>query len=432
MTGGALVIHRYVVGVGVVVAVGDAGDATKLLAVFLGEFSAEAFCGCGEHGVVVVIPLTEVVHSLAHVSDNPQTQFLTLLAFAVVLACQGHQTFCQTDEADAQGALVDDTLDGIVGLQFVGTDPQALHQQGELLGEGGLLELEAVVELFGCDFEHVVEFGEEHVDTLLLIRLLHTFDGEFHDVDGREGDVTAADGCSRTEAVLEHACATAHCSYFVDVALRVVSPPVGILVVGGVEVQEVGEEPSCRDFTGQLVEVEVTVLGQVVHAALLLPDLDGEDGRLAAAYTLVGGEQDLAHDATSFCGGVRTVVDRGEDHLITTARVDGVHVVDERLHRLVHASHGLVDGMLLGTLFSRQSVEWLLDIIHQGLVVEVLIALAVQVFQGFQFLDITQTDVGCQIEIEGGDGLTTVHLVLGPFHRDTSQDRCCFDALGGS
>jgi hypothetical protein len=86
VTGRALVVHRYVVGVGVIITVGDAWDATELQTVFLGEFSAEAFCRCGEYGVIMVIPLTEIVYTLTHVFDNLQTQFLTLLTFPMVLA----------------------------------------------------------------------------------------------------------------------------------------------------------------------------------------------------------------------------------------------------------------------------------------------------------------------------------------------------------
>ena len=90
--------------------------------------------------------------------------------------------------------------------------------------------------------------------------------------------------------------------------------------------------------------------------------------------------------------------------------------MDEGLHCLVYTTHGLVDSMLLGTFLARQSVKGLLDIIHQGLVVEVLVTLTIQVFQGFQLLDIAHADVGCQIEVEGWDGLSTVHLVLAAFH----------------
>ncbi len=43
--------------------------------------------------------------------------------------------------------------------------------------------------------------------------------------------------------------------------------------------------------------------------------------------------------------------------------MDGVHVVDERLHRLVDAVDGLVDGMLQIAFASRQPVEILLQIV---------------------------------------------------------------------
>ena len=82
----------------------------------------------------------------------------------------------------------------------------------------------------------------------------------------------------------------------------------------------------------------------------------------------------------------------------------------------MYSSYGLVDGVLLGTCLTCQSVEGFLEIVHQGLVVEVLIALAVEVFEGFQFFDIRQSDVRCQLEVEGRYGLTSVHLVLAAFH----------------
>ncbi len=46
--------------------------------------------------------------------------------------------------------------------------------------------------------------------------------------------------------------------------------------------------------------------------------------------------------------------------------MDGVHVVDERLHRLVDAVNGLVDGMLQIALASRQPVEILLQIVIES------------------------------------------------------------------
>ena len=176
----------------------------------------------------------------------------------------------------------------------------------------------AVVQLLGCHFQHVVELGKELSNALLLILNAHTFDGQLHDVDGRKTEVAASDAGLRAKTVLEDASATAHRGHLMQIALRVVGAPVSILVERGVEVQEVGEESSGRHLASQLVEVEVAVFGQVVHATLLLPYLNGEDSRLTIAYAFVGGEQNLAHNATSFRARVRTIINRREDHLVAT------------------------------------------------------------------------------------------------------------------
>ena len=110
--------------------------------------------------------------------------------------------------------------------------------------------------------------------------------------------------------------------------------------------------------------------------------------------------------------------------------MDGVHVVDEGLHCLVHAAHGLVDGMLAHAVDALQPVERLLQVVDERLVVEGAVVLAVQVFQVFQLLFIRQADEGCEVEIKGGNGLPTVHLVLGALHRDAGQHACRLDALG--
>ena len=227
-----------------------------------------------------------------------------------MLAGEGHQALRQSDEADAQRSLVDDTLDSIGGLQFVGAYPQALHEQGELLREGRLLELVAVVKLFGCHLKHVVEFGKELVYALLLVVDIHALDSQADDVDGREREVAAADRGLRTETVLEDARAAAHRGHLVDIAFRVVGAPLAVLIERRVEVQEVGEEAAGRHLAGQLVEVEIAVFRQVVHTTLLLPYLDGEDSRLATADALVGREEYLAHDAAALGARVRTIINR--------------------------------------------------------------------------------------------------------------------------
>ena len=260
MTGRALVIYRHMVGVGVIVAIRDTRNDTELLTILLRELTAEALGRCSQHRIVMMITITELVHSITHVSDDLQTQFLTLGTLAMVFSCKSHQTFSQTYETYTQRTLINDTLNGIHRSQFLGTDPKTLHQQRELLSEGRLLELETIVELFGCHFEHIIEFGKEHINALLLVLLIHTLNGKLHNVDGGEGKVTTSDGSLGSEAILEHTCTTTHRGHLVYIALRVVSAPLAILIIRSIEVQEVGEETAGRHLTGQLVEVEVTIL----------------------------------------------------------------------------------------------------------------------------------------------------------------------------
>ena len=216
------------------------------------------------------------------------------------------------------------------------------------------------------------------------------------------------------------------------VALGIVGTPVAVLIKGGIQVQEIREESASCYLAGQLIQVEVAILGQVVHATLLFPDLNGEDGCLAITHTLVGAQQNLAHYATALGTGIGTVVDTREHHLVTTTRVNRIHIVDKCLHGLMHTSHRLVDGMLTGTVSTLQTIQWGLQIVHQRLVVQVLKVLTIQVFECFQFLDIAHAHERCQIKVESRNSLSAVHLVLCALQRDTSQHAGSLDALGGA
>ena len=88
----------------------------------------------------------------------------------------------------------------------------------------------------------------------------------------------------------------------------------------------------------------------------------------------------------------------------------------------MHTTNSLIDGMLLGTLFTNESIEGLLDIVHQRLIVEVLITLAIQILKRLELLNITHTHIRGQIKVKSRDSLTSVHLVLATLHRDASQN----------
>ena len=232
--------------------------------------------------------------------------------------------------------MVDDTFNGVVWLQLVGTNPKAAHEERELLCVCSLLEVETVVELASGHFEDMVELGEEHLDALFLVFNAHALDGKTHNVDGTEGKVATPNGSLWTKTIFVHAGATSHRCHFVIVTMRVIGTPLLTLVVGGIEVEEVREETTGSDLASQLIEVVVAVLRQIVHTTLFLPNLNREDGGLTIAHTFERALQQFAHDATSFGTCVGSVIDGRENHLIATARVDGVHVVDEGFHCLVN------------------------------------------------------------------------------------------------
>ncbi len=431
--GCAVIVHGNVAGVGVVVLVRNAGQNAEGLLVLLGELSCKAFCGSCEAGEVVLVGLREAVYLLCHVGNDTEAKLLGFFAFTVVLADECDEAFGKADEADCQGALVDDGLDGVVIVKLLAAQPEAVHQERELLLESGLLEIEALVELSGRYVKSPVELLEELLDAFVLVLLLvHGFDGELHDIDGGEAEVTAADGGLGAELVVVNTGTAAHGCNLVDVALRVVGLPGVVLVVGGIQVQEVGEETAGRNLAGELVEVVVGVFGKVAHAPLLLPDLDGEDCGGAVADALIGGVQDFTDDAASFCRCVRTIVDGGEHNLVAATAVDGVHVVNESLHGLVYAAHGLVDGVLLCPLLALKADEVTLEIVVDLCALEFGEVLVLHGAHLVDFLLVGLAYVRSKIEVEGGDGLAAVHLVLDCFHGDTCKHRGGLDPLGGT
>ena len=137
-----------------------------------------------------------------------------------------------------------------------------------------------------------------------------------------------------------------------QVTLRIICPPLLALVEGSIQVQEIGEETTSCHFASQLIQVVVSIGRQVADTPFLLPDLYREDGCLAIAHPLIGTLQQLTDDATPLGRSVRTIIDRAEYHLIATAGVNCVHIVDKGLHRLMHPCDRLVDRMLLDACLS--------------------------------------------------------------------------------
>ncbi len=428
----AVEIDRNVAGVGVVFLVRDSRDDSERLLVHPRKPSGKALCGRGQYAVVVVIGLGEAVGLVAHERHYPQTELLGLIRLSVMLAHKGYQTFGQSDESDSERALIDDALHGVVGRQLLASDPELAHQQGELLDKGRLLEIEAVVQLASGEIQQLVQLLEEHLYALFLVRLVHALDRKADYVYGGEAEVAPSYRGLGSEAVLIHPGAASHGRDLMLVALGVVGAPCVVLVEGGVKVQEVREETAGADLAGELVEVIVGVLGKVAHSALLLPYLDGEDGGGSVSDALIGRVEYFPDYAAALGRSVRAVVYGAEHHLVASAGVDGVHVVDKRLHGLMHPAHCLVHGMGLDPLAVLETVQFHLYIIVYGSVLEAAVIDALESGGLVDLLLIGFSHEGSQIEVKRRNGLTAVHLVLHGLHGYAGEHRRGLYPLGGT
>ena len=116
--------------------------------------------------------------------------------------------------------------------------------------------------------------------------------------------------------------------------------------------------------------------------------------------------------------------------MIAATAVDGVHIVDKRLHRLMNTVDGAVDGVLQHTVDAFESVEGTADEIFNLGIVKRGIILAVEVFQHLDFLHKRRPHEGREIEVKRRNSLTAVHFVLSGLHRDAAKDARRLDALG--
>ena len=85
----------------------SARHKAELLAVYTCELARQPFGRRGQYAVIMLVLVGELVGTVAHVSHDSESQFLSLFRFSVMLAQKRHKTFRQTDEPDAQRTLID-------------------------------------------------------------------------------------------------------------------------------------------------------------------------------------------------------------------------------------------------------------------------------------------------------------------------------------
>ena len=109
--------------------------------------------------------------------------------------------------------------------------------------------------------------------------------------------------------------------------------------------------------------------------------------------------------------------------------MNGVHVMYESLHSLMDTSHSVIDSMLHETVITLQSVKILMKIILYLHIVKMRQVFADKPADIVYLFDIAAAYIGSQIEVERGDRLASMHLVLRCLKRDAGNHARGLDAF---
>ena len=171
-------------------------------------------------------------------------------------------------------------------------------------------------------------------------------DGQLGQIDGRKGEVAAAAGFFRAVDIAHDAGAAAHgCDCAVVIARLIV-----LQVVRRIDVHEIREQPLGARLAGLQEEIVVRIAFVVIHAGLQLEHRDRENRRLSVAESRPYRVENLADGQTALRRGVHSIVDGAERNLRAGPAVQGIEVVDQRLHRLMRLLHHVAAGQMIDGL----------------------------------------------------------------------------------
>ena len=89
------------IGIGIILTVGNTRQDTELFAVTSGKPSGQSFSRSGQHAVIMLVEFRELVSTVTHIGHYLQTELLCLFRLSMMLTGQSDQAFGQTDETDA-------------------------------------------------------------------------------------------------------------------------------------------------------------------------------------------------------------------------------------------------------------------------------------------------------------------------------------------
>ena len=103
--------------------------------------------------------------------------------------------------------------------------------------------------------------------------------------------------------------------------------------------------------------------------------------------------------------------------------MDGVHVMDKRLHCLVDAADSHIDSVLFQSFVSFETIQVFLQVILDFSVLQIVEIPVLQHCQLGNLLDICLSYIRRKIEVECRNGLTSMHFILDRLHGNTCENR---------
>ena len=180
------------------------------------------------------------------------------------------QAFCQANEANGQGTMLEHFAYLVIGTQLVGINPHTLSHQERIVAYPLLtLDLKACLELVNNQIQLFIQLVEECLHIALCL------EGNARQVNRRKAQV-AASVDNLTGRVIYIADDTGTAAHVGSLGLRM-SRLVILRVERCIKEREVREQTLCRHTHSQLEQVIVGIFRIVVDTFLYLEDVNREN-----------------------------------------------------------------------------------------------------------------------------------------------------------
>ena len=256
-----VVVYRHMGAVGHIISVSNPGNFAKFLAVCPLELTGSGLGRSTEAGPVHAFSFGVFISLLTNMAHDFQTQLLSLLRFAVMLANKSYQTFSQTAEANGIGSMLQYFLNGVGILQLVTVHPDTLSHKERIVIDVLMLDgLQSEQKIVVANLNLFIQEAPE------LVHIAVSLQGQHRQINGGKGEVTPAAHLARTVYITNCTGTATHGGNYAVVVARLIV----LKIIWSIHIYEVREQSLGRGFAGLLEKIIVRIPRIVVYPRLKL------------------------------------------------------------------------------------------------------------------------------------------------------------------